>query len=49
MTTSHDRIIQTLEFDTPDRIPRDLWTLPWANTHHPNEIEKIREQVLNIE
>jgi len=42
MTTSHDRIIQTLEFDTPDRIPRDLWTLPWANTHHPNEIEKIR-------
>lgn len=43
MTTSRERLIQTLEFDNPDRIPRDLWTLPWAQTHHPGTIESIRK------
>ena len=42
MTTSRERIIQTLEFDNPDRIPRDLWTLPWANTHYPGTIKHIK-------
>jgi uroporphyrinogen-III decarboxylase len=44
MTSSRERIIQTLEFDNPDRIPRDLWHLPWAMTHYPGVIETIREE-----
>jgi hypothetical protein len=26
--TSRERVIRTLEFDSPDRAPRDLWALP---------------------
>jgi uroporphyrinogen-III decarboxylase len=44
MTSSRERMIQTLEFDNPDRIPRDLWQLPWAVTHYPGVAEAIREE-----
>jgi uroporphyrinogen decarboxylase len=44
MTNSRERVIQTLECDQPDRIPRDLWTLPWAHTHFPAAIEHIRQE-----
>ncbi len=42
MTTSRELVIQTLEFDHPARIPRQLWTLPWAHTHHPDTIQAIQ-------
>ena len=44
MTTSRERVIQTLNFDHPDRIPRDMWTLPWAHTHYPASVEQIRQE-----
>ncbi len=41
--TSRELVIKTLEFDSPDRVPRDMWTLPWATDHYPDEVKKIRE------
>ncbi|MFW5986080.1 MAG: uroporphyrinogen decarboxylase family protein [Halanaerobiales bacterium] len=34
-------VIATLEFNDPPRIPRQLWTLPWAETEYPEMVEKI--------
>ncbi|MGB2782851.1 MAG: methyltransferase, partial [Atribacterota bacterium] len=39
---SRELVIKTLGFDKPERIPRQLWTLPWAEERYPREIEKIR-------
>ena len=44
MTTSRELVIQILEFDQPKRIPRQMWTLPWAHTHHPEIIETINRE-----
>lgn len=30
MMTSRERVLRTLEFNSPDRIPVDLWVLPKA-------------------
>ncbi|MBN2047262.1 MAG: hypothetical protein JW750_05425 [Anaerolineaceae bacterium] len=43
MTTPRDLILQTLYFEQPERIPRDLWSLPWADLYHPDGLKKIRE------
>lgn len=32
--TSRERMRRTLEFDRPDRVPRDLWMLPIARLEH---------------
>ena len=33
-----------LRFDYPSRIPRDLWTLPWAESRYPEELARIRSR-----
>ena len=38
-----DIVHETLEFNSPNRVPRDLWLLPWATIHHPNEVKRIKE------
>ncbi len=35
-------VITSLEFKEPPRIPRQLWTLPWAENNYPEVLEKIR-------
>jgi uroporphyrinogen decarboxylase len=35
---------QSLTFSSPKRIPRDLWTLPWAAEHYPAQLAEIRSQ-----
>lgn len=35
---------KTLEYDSPARVPRHLWTLPWAEVNHPGAIEKIQRE-----
>jgi hypothetical protein len=30
-----------LTFQTPERLPRDLWLLPWATTRHPAEVAQL--------
>ncbi len=41
--TSRELVIKTLEFDNPSRIPRQLWLLPWAQNHHPEQLKKIQD------
>jgi uroporphyrinogen decarboxylase len=31
-----------LRFEHPARLPRDLWTLPWAEEHHREALSQIR-------
>jgi len=33
-----------LEFKTPERVPRDLWTLPWAEKRYPMELAALRSE-----
>ncbi len=40
--TSRELVLTTLEFrNTQGRVPRDLWTLPWAHLYHPEAVQKI--------
>ena len=39
---SRELVLRTLEFDNPQRIPRQLWTLPWAEEHYTAYVQKIR-------
>ncbi len=34
-------IKDSLSFSSPPRIPRDLWTLPWASEHYPIQLAEI--------
>lgn len=42
--TSRDLVIQTLELQSPPRVPRQLWTLPWAERSYPAELAAIRKK-----
>lgn len=35
---------KTLNFDSPSRIPRHIWLLPWAEENHPDIVKKIALQ-----
>jgi uroporphyrinogen decarboxylase len=40
--TSRELVLRTLEFKNHnERVPRDLWTLPWAEIHHGEELQQI--------
>lgn len=34
---------KTLEFDSPERIPRQIWILPWAEDHYPDFTSQLRK------
>ena len=34
---------KTLNFDNPERIPRQTWLLPWAEETYPSEVNKLNE------
>lgn len=38
---SRELVKRTLEFDFPQRVPRDLWILPWAVNHYRDSLEKL--------
>lgn len=42
MSTPRELVYKTLEFDAPERVPRQLWLLPWARMNHPGAVERIR-------
>lgn len=44
MEGSKKNVIKTLEFDNPNKIPTQLWNLPWADIHYPNELQNIKRQ-----
>lgn len=37
--TPRERVLATLDFATPDRVPRCSWISPWAWIHMPAEVE----------
>ncbi|MBS3812897.1 hypothetical protein KGY64_03645 [Candidatus Bipolaricaulota bacterium] len=39
--TGRDRVIRTLEFNNPDRVPRDLWWLPAVEMFREDELLKL--------
>ena len=42
--TSRELVKETLEFrNTSHRVPRQLWDLPWATIHYPQEMKRLRE------
>lgn len=38
---SRSLVKDTLTFSSPARIPRDLWTLPWAQEYYPAQLTQI--------
>lgn len=41
--TSKELVYKTLEFENRgERVPRQLWTLPWAEWHYRDMIQKLR-------
>ena len=42
--TSRELVVDTLEFRSPERIPRQLWVLPWADRTWPAELAAIRKR-----
>ncbi len=42
MTTPRRLVYQTLDFAGPARVPRHLWTLPWAEMYHADALARLR-------
>jgi uroporphyrinogen decarboxylase len=43
-TSSRNLVKKALSFDSPERIPRQLWLLPWATDRYPDEVRRIKER-----
>lgn len=41
--TSRERVLRTLDGKNTGRIPRHLWTLPWADIHYPGAVKRIQK------
>ncbi len=42
--TSRELVHATLEFRNTGRAPRQLWHLPWAEHHYPEELVRIQRE-----
>lgn len=42
--TSRERVRRCLTFEQPDRMPRETWVLPWAQSRFPTEIAALQER-----
>ena len=47
MMTSRERVYATLDYELDGRVPRHLWTLPWAESNHPDMIRKLARKFPN--
>ena len=45
--TPRELVKRCLTFDYPERIPRDLWVLPWTEIHYPDAVAEIRRSFPN--
>ena len=41
---SRKLVEMTINFDNPERIPRHMWLLPWAERHYPDYSKKIKNK-----
>jgi hypothetical protein len=44
---SKELVIRTLEFNSPQRIPRQCWLLPWAEKRYTNETTRLAKEFPN--
>ena len=45
MTSDSRQLVQkTLDLESPSRIPRQLWVLPWAEARHPRTLRVLSER-----
>lgn len=42
--TSRNLVQQTICFERPRRIPRQIWLLPWATYQYPEEVKSLTER-----
>ncbi len=42
--TSRERVRRCLTFQAPDRVPRQLWVLPWASERYPETISELNRR-----
>lgn len=42
--TSRERVRKALLFDNPDRVPRNLWTLPGVSKYRADEVSRLVEE-----
>jgi len=42
--TGRERVLKCLNFDNPDRPPRDLWALPYVSLYRKDEFDAVIEQ-----
>lgn len=42
--TPRELVTRTLEFDSPPRLARQLWVLPWAVQHFPEAVAELAER-----
>jgi uroporphyrinogen decarboxylase len=40
-STSRELVKKTLTFQSPERLPRHLWVLPWAENTYPEELKAL--------
>jgi hypothetical protein len=41
MADSRELVLKTLSFSNPERAPRQLWILPWAQQYFPDDLARI--------
>ncbi len=41
--TPREIVKASLTFATPQRMPRDLWVLPWADEYHPSVVKSLKD------
>jgi uroporphyrinogen decarboxylase len=44
MQTPREIFTRCLRFQHPDRIPRDLWLLPWAENQFPEKVRELKRR-----
>lgn len=44
MQSSKEIVKRAIQFESPQRLPRDMWALPWAQIHFPNELKTLQQQ-----
>ena len=42
--TPREIVRRCLRFESPERMPRDLWLLPWAEDRYPGTVREIRRR-----
>ena len=39
--TPRELVYATLDFQRPERVPRQIWSLPWAQSHYGSEYDRL--------